>query len=145
MFNAFDFELNVNLSVLDDQHQEFPWKPITRVQGKELEIEDPSQIEEDDPTLVPAVIIVVILALPLVLIIIGVLTHHVRFKRKRNRAVRNIHTEALNEIRNELCFGCFVTREYKYDLDKYDNDFEKLIKGEIVVDEEDEELFTRKA
>ena len=87
----------------------------------------------------------VILALPLVLIIIGVLTHHVRFKRKRNRAVRNFHTEALNEIRNELCFGCFVTREYKYGLDKYDNDFDKLIKGEIVVDEEDEELFTRKA
>lgn len=137
------WKFNVNHPV------EFPWKPITKhdpVVAHVSSVKNVSPIDEEEPsddeTLVPALIVVIVLAFPLILIIIGVVVQHAHFKRKRNKAVRKLRSNPLNSRDKETCFGCCITREYNPYGDRA---FDQLIKGEIVVDEEDDELFSRKA
>lgn len=93
---------------------------------------------DDEANLIPAVVVVAVLATPIALICAAAVIQHLRFKQKRNKAIRNRSEEALSSRRS----GCFCCRTKKY---YYDNKrgFDKLI-GNEESEESEDDYFVRK-
>lgn len=104
---------------------------------------------DDDITVVPAVVVVAVLATPIILVLVALFIQHVRLKRRVNQAARRRTLDTYSK--GGLCTCCCVTPRYYYDGKR---GFSQLIKGNYKNDEnttsseeeeEEEDLFTRKA
>lgn len=101
---------------------------------------------ESETTVIPAVVVVTVLAIPIVLVLIALL---MQIMRKRHRVMKAAHKRQLQtkstSNRRGLCAQCCCfTRKYYYDTSR---GFDKLVKGSTdeSTDDEEEDLFTRKA
>lgn len=94
----------------------------------------------DEPSVVPAIVVVVVLATPIALICAAATIQHLRFKHKRDKALRNRSEEALVPKSKSGCFSCCRTKKYYYDNKR---GFDKLI-GEEDSEESEEDYFVRK-
>ena len=94
----------------------------------------------DEPSVVPAIVVVVVLATPIGLICAAATIQHLRFKHQRNKALRKRSEEALAPKSKNGCFSCCRTKKYYYDNKR---GFDKLI-GEEDSEESEEDYFVRK-
>ena len=106
---------------------------------------------EDEVTVVPAVVVVCVLATPIVLVFIALLIQHVRMKGRVRRAAQKRSLNSSSNSKSSCC--CCVSPKYYYDSER---GFDRLVKGYkdgdkmggddfSSDDEEEEDLFTRKA
>ena len=96
--------------------------------------------DEDDANLIPALVVVVVLATPIALICAAATIQHLRFKHKKNKVLRKRNEDALSPKNGTACFGCCRTKKYYYDNKR---GFDKLI-GEQDSEESEDDYFVRK-
>eukprot|EP00795_Rhopilema_esculentum_P006077 gene6077-11458_t len=95
---------------------------------------------EDESNLIPAIVVVVVLATPIALICAAATIQHLRFKHQREKALRRRNEDALSSKPKHGCFSCCRTKKYYYD---HKRGFDKLI-GEDDSDESEDDYFVRK-
>ena len=103
---------------------------------------------DEDITVVPAVVVVCVLATPIILVFVALLIQHVRTKSRAQRAARK--RTLSNPTSGSSCCCCFA-RKYYYDGER---GFDRLVKGyesgeaddfSSPDDDDEDELFSRKA
>ena len=95
---------------------------------------------EPDSTVVPAIVVVTVLATPIALIFAAATIQHLRFKHKRNTALNKRNSAALMPKSKSGCFSCCKSKKYYYDNKR---GFDKLI-GEEDSEESSDDYFVRK-
>ena len=95
--------------------------------------------DENDTTIIPTLVIVVVLATPIALICAAATIQHLRFKYKRDKALRKRNRESLGSTGGSGCLG--RTKRYYYHDDR--RGFDKLI-GEADSEESEDDYFVRK-
>lgn len=122
---------------------------------------DDDVIDYDDVTVVPAIVIVCVLATPILLVFVALIIQHVRTKQRVKRAVQKRSLgkhPSKKRGQGSCCCCCFPAPTYYYDSER---GFDRLVKdhgeeedsgnGNDVIDgfsstdDEEEDLFTRKA
>ncbi len=96
--------------------------------------------ESDEAPIVPAIVVVAVLATPIALICAAATIQHLRFKHKRDKAIKKRNANALMPKSRSGCFSCCKTKKYYYDNKR---GFDKLI-GEDDSDESSDDYFVRK-
>ena len=136
------------------QHK-FPWEVVktTKNPAPNALLTD-SQIpispyEDDEITVVPAVVVVAVLATPIILVFVALIIQHFRLKGRVRRAAQRRTLDTYSK--GGLCTCCCATPKYYYDSKR---GFDKLIKNSYELnaeetstsdEEEENDLFTRKA
>ena len=107
-----------------------------------------SPYDDDDITVIPAVVVVAVLATPIILVFVALIIQHVRLKHRVKRAAQKRTLD--NYTKTGVCTCCCATPKYYYDSQR---GFDRLVKGfnedddenEELSSSEEEDLFTRKA
>eukprot|EP00794_Sanderia_malayensis_P009678 gene9678-10665_t len=96
-------------------------------------------ISQEEP-IVPAIVVISVLATPIALICAAATIQHLRFKHKRDKAVKKRNSAALIPKSQSGCLSCCQTKKYYYGNKR---GFDKLI-GEDDSDESSDDYFVRK-
>jgi len=92
---------------------------------------------EDDGDIVPALVVVVVLATPIALICAAATIQHLRFKYRRDKVLRKRNRESLGTKNGSSCFG--RTKMYYHDERR---GFDKLLENDS--EESEDDYFVRK-
>ena len=144
LYMAVDSVL-LKFKITNSQNQVQNGANIILGDDKYSEIKIIKPIDEDKDVL-PAIIVVTVLAIPVVLVIITMLLQHIilRLKRKNVSIIRMHKHNFWNSSNNEvLCYGCCITRKHYFDGSQGMDNFMTGSDEESDYDEED--LFTGKA
>ena len=143
MFGIWSISASIHARQSDEKHSNSESKSVSQDEenGKETSTDSPYGLkkpDENDTTIIPTLVIVVVLATPIALICAAATIQHLRFKYKRDKALRTRNKESLSSNGSAGCFG--RTKRYYHDDRR---GFDKLI-GEDDSEESEDDYFVRK-